>query len=121
MEQQTIDYEFWKLVVAIVNLLGVIVVGAYTYVTRQSDQNSKRINEVEQGHKDTVKIVWEKHDELKERVAKLEARPEHDQEIIEIHKRINTVAESQKNLEGRFGETSQAVNRMHDYLINKGS
>jgi len=118
---QAIDYEFWKFVLSMANFLGLIVVGAYTVLTRQSDQNSKLISQIQNDHREAFETLWTRHDHLKDRLIKLESRPGYDEEISEIHRRLNAITRELSLLTGSFTQTSEAVKRMHDYLITKGS
>lgn len=118
---ELIDYDFWMLAIVIINLLITIGVGGYSFFKQRSAVTDHAIKEVHAKFDDKHEQAEKRHQSLHEKVIKLEARPTHKQEIIAIHERINNVAEGQQNLEGRFDETSQAVKRIHDYLITKGS
>ena len=120
MDQTQLDIDYWMLVFVIANFVLVVSGIVWNFFDRRDRVTKQAVDDVNAKIEAHSKDSHRLHIEIKERVTKLEERPRHDQEIVAIHNRINSVAEGQKNLEGRFSETSQAVSRMHDYLMNKG-
>ena len=60
-------------------------------------------------------------DDMKVRVITLEQQPDHDKSISEVHIRLNGISREVSTLSGEFKQTSEAVKRMHDYMISKGN
>ena len=131
MENQAIDYEFWKFVITVINFFGLIFIGLYSWFKQRGDKTDTRfkelsnlivesVDEFKKEHKAEITMWWKHHDALKDRVIRLESRPQHDKEIGEIHKRINSVAAEVKQMQGSTTETNALVKRINEYLINKG-
>lgn len=114
------NYQEWKFWLDVLQMVATFALFVYVVLTRKSDNNSALITKMQEEQKVANNDHKERHESLKERVVRIEGRPNHEQEIVDIHKRINGVAEGQSKLAGRFDETAEAVKRIHDYMINRG-
>ncbi|PIP98537.1 MAG: hypothetical protein COW76_20460 [Shewanella sp. CG18_big_fil_WC_8_21_14_2_50_42_11] len=117
-----IDYEFWKFWIAVLNFFGTVVLAAYIFVTSRSRVNTSSIKSIETEFLAKHSDIVQKHDEIKDRVIRMEERLPKDQkeDLVLIHNRLNKLSDEQHTLSGEFKQTSEAVKRIHDYLITKG-
>lgn len=120
--QPTIDYEFWKFWIMVLNFVGTVGLSAYVILTNRSRVNTSLIKAIETDFLTKHSDQSEKHEELKERVTRMEERIPKDQkeDLVLIHSRLNKLSDEQHTLAGEFKQTSEAVKRIHDYLITKG-
>ena len=102
-----------KFLLSVINMVATFSVFIYIALTRKSQVNETRINKFEEH-------VSKDFQDVKTRVTKLENQPNHDQGIVDIHKRLNGISREVSSLSGEFKQTSEAVKRIHDYMINKG-
>ncbi|NPA72690.1 MAG: hypothetical protein GXO35_07660 [Gammaproteobacteria bacterium] len=108
-----LDYEAAKFWLSVIQIFATLALFVYVAVTRKSQVNEKRIDSFE-------KHVNSGFEDIKDRVIRLEEKPDHNQEINDVHKRLNGISREVSQLSGEFKQTSEAVKRMHDYMINKG-
>lgn len=107
-----VNYESARFWLTIINMIATLCVFLYMVLTRKSQVNAAKLETFE---KEMVDLVGN----INERTIRLEERPDHRPDVADLHKRLGGISRDLSEMKGEFNQTSEAVKRMHDYMINR--
>ena len=115
-----INYSEWKFWLDTLQVVATILLGIYVFVTRKSQVNEARINQLENHTINEIKTISVELHKIDTRVTKVEQKSDPQAEIKEVHRRLNAITRDLSSLSGEFKQTSEAVKRIHDYMMTRG-
>ncbi len=122
-----LSLEQWGIIFQILQAVLTLGVMVYVWVTRRSQVNSSRIDQLEKdiNHKiDTaLKDIDEHLDNHSERLVRAEEtikRMPSTKENGKVHKRIDDLSEGFNHLSGEFKQVNNTLRLIHQYLLDQG-
>lgn len=111
MDLSQFDYEAAKFWMSFFQLVGVIALGIYTYMSNKTKANAS-----------AIEAVKDEFDDIKTRVTtiegKLENAPTH-RDLSKVYDRLNDVAEDLSSVSGQMRALSNQLSMVNQYLLNQ--
>lgn len=113
----TLDYDAMKFWIDALQLAGIAVIGAHSWISNRHRVTSERIAKLE----DDMDTRLDTHtDRLTALEVRAGAAPTHD-DLKRLHQRLDNMNGELKELRGEFQSAGRTLNMIHDYLLNHGS
>lgn len=109
------DYELIKLAVLVINMLGTVAVGVYTFIATRDKDNSQHIKAVETA---LAKAIGEHASRLDRVEMQMRFMPT-PQQISELQGDMKEVQAIQEAIQRDMTATRLAMNRIEDFLMKK--
>lgn len=110
MDLSQLDYEAAKFWMSFLQLVGVVALGIYTYMTNKTKANAS-----------AIEAVKDDFDGIKSRVTAIEGKMENaptHQDISKVYGRLNDVAEDLSGARGQMSALSHQLSMVNQYLLN---
>lgn len=111
----SVDYEFWKFLMGIGNVLGTLAVGAYTFIATRDKDNSQHIKAVEEA---LTKAISEHAHRLSSMEMQMRFMPT-PQQLSELQGDMQSVQTAQEAIQREISATRKSVDRIEDFLLKK--
>lgn len=109
------DYELIKLGVLVLNMLGTVAVGVYTFIATRDKDNSQHIKAVETA---LAKAIGEHASRLDKVEMQMRYMPT-PQQLSELQGDMQAVQATQEAIQRDMSATRLALNRIEDFLMKK--
>jgi hypothetical protein len=105
-----VDYSAWRFWFDVLQLIGVLFIGVYTWIVNRSKANRTAIDRVDA----RVSRVQDRVTLLENDVRHL---PDHD-DLGAIHDKVNTVASGMSHIQGELHAINRTLNLINEHLLN---
>lgn len=116
-----LDYDFLRLALQVLQLVGLVALGVYTHISSKSKANAGAINALRKDTEETYKSLEDRLSRCERRSdvfeTHLSGAPTH-QDLSKMYDRLNDVAEDLSGVSGQMTALSHQLSMVNQYLLN---
>jgi Protein of unknown function (DUF2730) len=117
------DYNLFRMVMDILQIVGLLAVAIYAWITSRHKANADAIGQLNEMRQKENKEIRAELNEIDDRVIKVEEGvshlPTHD-DVTVLHQRVSNCAQEITKLDGTLIQVNNNVQMISSHLLNKG-